>query len=367
MKTRTTKVALVGYYGFGNYGDEYFAEVLKENMPKVDIRVVNDVYANGKVDAEKLARIIDSVDAMVIGGGDLVIPFALSPLYWRSEYLKKPVHVYGVGVPRWGGYDDAVAKAMSRFLQNPSVQSITARDQESADWITKYLAPVVPVACEPDIVCAFQSADVARTEGRLGLILRAQAHGLSVKNYEHIDARARELGMRVRLIVLGTGVSARDDLAAIAKLPLRDCEIVLRPDLESLTKELLSCSLVVSQKFHGCVVALAHDVPCFALSAANKFINFYASVDRTTWTSELSAVDLPSKLDAFLSDPAFTFPDAMKAAALAGIQRLQDRLLETKLTGVDEDEGVLPASGEAEADASATSEESPGSEQDPRT
>ena len=345
MTINMPRVALVGYYGFGNYGDEYFAEVLRDRIRSVDFRVINDVYNNGAVDADKLAGIIDDCDAVVIGGGDLVIPFALSPLYWRDEYLRKPVHIYGVGVPRWGGYDDQVAKKMSEFMRNPAVKTITARDDEGAKWITKYLSPVVEVGCAPDIVCAYEHRAVERKRNRFGLILRHQAHGLNPINVKWLMDQASMSGMETRLIVLGTGVSARDDLQAIAKLPLEHVDISLRNTLDDLTDELLSCTLIASQKFHGCVVAMAHDVPCYALSSANKFVNFYEYVGRPGWISELGSPDLFDRFTEFMRNPKFNFSAATRQEALSGLNELEANIF--KYLQADE-----PAAGTAEGEES---------------
>ncbi len=68
-----------------------------------------------------LEEVLDEYDAFVIGGGDLVIPWQLSGLYWREEYLAKPVILNSVGVPRWGGYDRDVTRKMREFVSHENV------------------------------------------------------------------------------------------------------------------------------------------------------------------------------------------------------------------------------------------------------
>lgn len=320
------KIGLVGYYGFGNYGDEYFKEVLQNEFPDFDLVLLHQFGPDGELVYDGLSQRVSEVDAILIGGGDLVIPYAWSSLYWRDEYLHKPIYIYGVGVPRWGGYNEDVVRRMRSFFVSPAVKSIAARDQESTDWITKYLTPRVPVACKPDIVCAFESAPVAKVPGRVGLVLRAQGSGLTEERIRWLADTVAATGHVPRLIVLGTDKTARDDLASLATLGWGDADIIMRDSLQKLTNELLSCEKVISMKFHGCVVAMAHDVPTLALSGANKFKNFYASIDKTDWITTLTSDDFEGVVRNFLAADGYQFPQGIKAAAKEGLRALHDEL-----------------------------------------
>ena len=94
-------VGLVGYYGWGNYGDELFERVFRERLDHdVRLRLVLDRTArpNAKV---SLSRAVSRSDAIVIGGGDLVVPWLDRNIYWSTEYLRRPVFVSGVGAATW--------------------------------------------------------------------------------------------------------------------------------------------------------------------------------------------------------------------------------------------------------------------------
>lgn len=322
-------VGLVGYYGWGNYGDEFFKDVLETELADCNFKVLHDLGPKGELILDNLEQNVAGVDVVMIGGGDLVIPFALSNLYWRQEFLAKPVVVYGVGVPRWGGYDADVVQKMREFFQHPSVRKVTARDQESTDWIAQHLKPSVPVVCAPDIVCAYQHHHVVPRDRTFGLVLRHQGNGVDNAKVRLILDAVRARGYQARLLMLATDKTLADDFDTVCRLrDLGDVDIVVRSDLEAITNELLSCDRVASMKFHGCVVALSHNVPCLALSAANKFKNFYADLGKPEWVSSLADAQLAEKLEAFLDAPRFAFPASVRAEAREGLHALQSTLAE---------------------------------------
>jgi polysaccharide pyruvyl transferase WcaK-like protein len=320
------KIGLVGYYGFGNYGDEYFKVVLEGNLRDLELMVLHDVLADGSFSDANMAERIEGVDAILIGGGDLVIPFAFSSLYWRDAYLKRPVFIHGVGVPRWGGYEADVVGKMRKFFQNNSVKGIVARDQESSDWINQHLKPVVPSRCEPDIVCAYGHGVIKPKNKTLGIVLRYQPNGLHNENVAWMLREARRAGYDPKILVLGQAKTARDDLLTISTLDLDSVDILVRDSLEALSDELLKFERVVSMKFHGCVVAMTHDVPCLALSAANKFKNFYRELEKTEWVTSLASADFKQRLTAFLEGPGYEFPQTIRTQARQSLQDLATAL-----------------------------------------
>ena len=101
----------------------------------------------------------------VIGGGDLIVPWRSGDRYWSTDFLRRPVHVIGVGVPTWREPKPAAMRVLRGFLQHGSVRSITARDEESAAWIREHLEPRVPVAMAADLVFALTLPPVTRPDG----------------------------------------------------------------------------------------------------------------------------------------------------------------------------------------------------------
>lgn len=321
------RVGLVGYYGFGNYGDEYFKEVLTRSIPEVEFQVLHEVGPAGELVLDHLDERISAVDCILIGGGDLVIPFAWSNLYWRDEYLRRPVFVYGVGVPKWGGYVEDVTLRMRRFFQSPAIKGVTARDAESRDWIQTHLKPDGGCGLEPDIVCAMKLSPQTPVAGRVGVVLRHQHNGLDSERVRWMLDTILAKGGSPRIIVLATDSTAADDCRGMELHRYGNVDVVLRSTLAELTNELLSCEKVISMKFHGCVVAMAHDRPALTLSGANKFKNFYHELERPEWVTSLGAPHFEERVHGFLDHASFRFPPDMSKAAGDGLRRLAQQLL----------------------------------------
>lgn len=275
------KLGLVGYFGWGNYGDELFVEVYRKYFPDAEFIYFHDTEK--KVFVDDIDKRIDSVDAILIGGGDLLIPGVKSWLYWDERYLRKPVFVFGVGVPTWVTGVDSVVQHYRQFLQHPNIKLIGLRDEQSAQWVRQRIAPTAPVAVYPDMVLALPIPKPEVEKDTIGLVVRHQANfktPADVPQVIDIGAVARRNGLKVKNIVLGTGDTYTDDFSQIHLYDgLGEQEIVVRDSISELTKELLSCSYVMSMKFHGCVVAYAGRVPVCGLSGADKFKSFFQDAD----------------------------------------------------------------------------------------
>ena len=109
---------------------------------------------------------IRAAEAIVIGGGDIVVAVVERLALLGRAYLRRPVFVAGVGVPTWRAADArrrSTGCASSSAIQ--ACGSLPARDPESAAWIAANLHPAVPVAhrARPRL-----RADPAAASGRRG-------------------------------------------------------------------------------------------------------------------------------------------------------------------------------------------------------
>lgn len=284
-----TPLGLVGFFGHGNYGDELFVDVFKQFLAdRFDLRIIPDLerkpYFSRPVE-DKVAE----VDAIVMGGGDLVQQWNTDPRYFDRTYLRKPLYIAGVGVPIYHGSDKHqekphILRRLSAFFSDPNVRLIGMRDDFSAGWIREKLAPTAPVTSDPDIVCSLNLPPAPKPAGPpiLGIVTRQRRVNTpdDYTRLEELAEHAKRRGFRIRHIILGTGSVGKSDLANAPALNVPDKELLHSEDLDVLTRAIGECTVLASMKFHGTVVATMYGVPSIVLIPTNKNRNFMARIGR---------------------------------------------------------------------------------------
>jgi polysaccharide pyruvyl transferase WcaK-like protein len=281
-------IGVLGYFGFGNYGDELFLEVWKDVFSDHNLIGFEEITGKTKCmhsDSSERQNFADSVDAIVIGGGDLIRPQGKIN-YWYEELLSKPIFLYGIGVATWLGKDKKVIEQIVSFLSNDNCISIGVRDIESFNWIVAN-APHIKekLYVTPDIVFSMKKEDKSLfTQKTVGIITRHQ------KNYDTrrinqmrmIKDVYTECGFNVVEILASTGPEKEWDLEGSQNWDI-GCETLSFDTDDQITAAIGSCELIYSMKFHGCVVGLLHHVPTISLLKTDKFVNLYKFLRLENW------------------------------------------------------------------------------------
>ncbi len=311
-------IGLVGFFGWGNFGDELFVETYRHWLGQdFELRVLNDLTAKPYF-SRPLDEVLEGVDAIVIGGGDLVMPWTVSELYWKAEYLRLPVFVVGVGVPTWKGANAAAIQRQATFFQHPNVRLVEARDRESADWITKHLQPKVEVAASADIVFALPMPKATRSTDKplLGVVTRdRKGEPDDLTNIRALCAKALDLGFGVRHLVLGVGDVGRRDLERAVDLDVPGKEVLASESLWDLCRGIGECHALASMKFHGTVVAVAYGVPSLVLSPTDKSRNLMRMIERPELVSSIADRKLADRFSPYMASVPSTTRRMLKQRA----------------------------------------------------
>lgn len=290
------KIGLVGYFGWGNFGDELFLDAHQQHLsPLYDLTVLHDKleapYFQKPVDTY-----IDDVDAILIGGGDLLNPVRVSDLYWRKEYLKKPVFVYGIGVPNYKWSRANILQHYIDFLTHPNCKLIVVRDVESYNWMKKNIPVDDKLFWYPDAVCAWNRPSVPKsvsTEKVLGVVMRS--HRTLTQDLQPLRKminHAKSLDYKIKHLVLANLELGAADLEQAKLIAEPDEEIFYSESLNEMCQEIASCSMLATIKFHGMVVASMYGVPSVAMSVTPKNRNFLKMIDRPEMLQSYGSEDL---------------------------------------------------------------------------
>lgn len=321
------RIGLVGFFGWGNFGDELFVETYKASLePEFEVKVVHDLIKKPYF-SRPIDEMIGDCDAFVIGGGDLIIPWALSGLYWREEFLKKPVIINSVGVPTWGGYNKDVVLKLREFVNHENVQYVSARDPESAQWIEKHLH-CTKVVEAPDMVCALDLPAVNKpVEPILGIVTRHRRSGSDdySKVYELCE-RASSYGYKIRHIILGNGFTGQNDQSTADEFNFPGKEKFYSEDIWDQCRAIGECTILASMKFHGSVVAAMYGVPSIVLSPTDKSRNFMRRIEREDLLSNLNDKMLADHFSPFVARVPSLSRELLRKQAQSGLTKLKETL-----------------------------------------
>lgn len=289
-------IGLVGYFGWGNFGDELFLEAHKQFLsPLYDLKVLHD-QLQAPYFKKPINSYVDNVDAILIGGGDLLNPVRVSDLYWRKEYLKKPVFVYGIGVPNYKWSRANILKQYTDFLTHPNCKLIVVRDIESYNWIKQNIPVEDKLFWFPDAVCAWNRPNppvVKAKEKVLGVVMRShRSLTQDLQPLRKMIDHAKSLDYKIKHLVLANLELGTADLEMAKSIAQPDEEVFFSESLDEMCKEIASCSMLATIKFHGMVVASMYGIPCVAMSVTPKNRNFLKMIDRPEMLQSYGSEDL---------------------------------------------------------------------------
>jgi polysaccharide pyruvyl transferase WcaK-like protein len=322
------RLGVVGYYGWGNYGDELFLDVFREHLGQA--AALRPLVHSGLSLAERLGAGVRDSDAILIGGGDLVVPWSGASRYWERSYLRRPVFLSGLGVPMWRAAMPHVVERLASFVGHASVRSIGVRDEESAAWVREHLRPAAPVVTTPDLVWARTLASATRPPGPpvFGVVVRSGKSAADLRHVRRLCERAIERGYRVRRIVAATGHTRALDERSVEALGLPETELVATDDLAAITRAIGECTVLASMKFHPVIAAAMQGVAPIPMMPTTKNQNLMRSFGRPDTLIGWGDPALPDVLDAPLDPVAPAVVEDLRAAAKAHLAELRQQILD---------------------------------------
>lgn len=330
------RLALSGYYGCGNTGDEAVLDGIARSLTlrrpdeRVDLVVLSaspddtrrrhEFAAVDRMSLLAVRRALKASDLLISGGGSLLqdATSLRSLLYYLwvirlARVCRTPVMVYAQGV---GPLRSRTARAITRVTLN-RVGAITVRDPESAALLRAIgvTRPPLEVTADPAFVLdpvgqpaaerALADAGIEPGEAIVGLALRPVASGgPSASGAGRIaEALARRTGARVLFMPMQPPGDARLAEEAMAVAPAGSA--MLRSALAPRETLAVVGRLegLVAMRLHALIFAAMTGVPMVALAYDPKVVSLMADLGQAARCLDLGAAR----------------PDAVAAAVASGL------------------------------------------------
>lgn len=316
MGSQVKRIALSGYYGFGNSGDEAVLQsillALEDEGRRQGIGIEPVVLSIRPEETERtygvrsvhrmrfsdVARTLRECDGLISGGGSLLqdatgvktIPYYLLILK-IAQFFRKPTFIYAQGV---GPVHRPLFYPMIRSVFN-RCRYISVRDEESADLLAKMGVKRSRVEVVPDPVMGLtpRERNAARPGPKAGSERSGTKPviGVSVRFWNddrsELDGIARALRMivervpaAIRLLPFHLPADAEASRYVMDRIgpdlpdgtTLEMADGALHP--QDMMAEVGACDLLIGMRLHALIYAAARSVPPVGVSYDPKIDQF---------------------------------------------------------------------------------------------
>jgi len=355
---RPPHIAVLGYYGLGNCGDEAvlagLLHGLREQAPHIQVTVLS---ANPRATSQlhqvrsvhRIRRLLPTIagcDALVAGGGSLLqdITSQRSLVYYvfalkAALALGKKVVLCGQGL---GPLVTPRSRRMAASVLNRA-HAITLRDPDSLELLREIGVSHPRVELCADLAFLLPPPPPQPPSTLLGEAGRSLGLALRPWNIQPDDEDAwRTAGRRASVLCEALGSSTRlnvrlvvmqepwDRMLANIAAALSVWPTVVEPQRTptEMTAAFAAYRLVVAMRLHALIFAAAADVPSVALSYDPKVASFMQTVGRGEW---VLPHDAPPEQVADAARRAYSYAEPYAPGEIWRMRRLAERNLRVLL------------------------------------
>lgn len=289
------RILVLGYYGFGNFGDEIILSAVQSELAAVDCEAAFAVHKptqygsqscprHSLVDRDSamaMSRALRSSECVMLGGGGLI----QDATSWRSS-------LYYLGIPFLGAVE---RKALVSYAQGIGpISSLTTRHLVGRVFDRMKLIDVRDAESRSLLVaCGVRSQNI-HVSCDAGLSFLVAAHGPLLPLDHHtpviiacvngrfgwssentasfLDCLASYFAARVNLVVLFPKADL-DFTREVQKRLLTGSDVIVSPSAQDLLQLCDMTILTVAGRYHMAVAAVASRSPLIALAYDPKLLN----------------------------------------------------------------------------------------------
>lgn len=289
------KLAILGYYGANNAGDDRIQLAIKAGLSQHELS-----FFHAWGDLKTKRNEIEGHDCLIIGGGGLIIRNANAHCE-LLEAITIPLVILGISISR-------NSKDNRKFIGLISRKAIfiNVRDQVSAD-IFKRHSPKCEVLKSFDLtfLIPFQPNDSAVNSQRIGISLRTW-HDFKAEQFSYLYHRKNWLRHQLKKVNVNYPILKYWDIklfeSIILQVPGNKIGILMdgekdRNALNSIKLDAIQnfdpatfsqLEVVIAMRLHTCIFATQMGIPFIALNYMEKVRNYCKEINHEEYCLDLN-------------------------------------------------------------------------------